>query len=63
MFLVAPLSRVSSVCPCCAQISRLPLKIETLGQVRRKTELEAKLKEIEDAIIIFSKDKVFIAAE
>lgn len=45
------------------QISRLPLKIETMGQVKRKTELEAKLKEIEDAIEIFSKDKVYIAED
>ncbi len=45
----------------CSQIGRLPLKIETLGQVKRKTELEAKLKEIEDAIAIFSKEKVYIA--
>ncbi len=42
-------------------IGRLPLKIETMGQIRRKTELEAKLKELEDAIAIFSRDVVFIA--
>jgi hypothetical protein len=30
-------------------------------KVKRKTELEAKLKEIEDAIAIFSKEKVYIA--
>jgi hypothetical protein len=42
-------------------VGRLPLKIETMGQIRRKTELEAKLKELEDAIAIFSRDVVFIA--
>lgn len=44
-------------------ISRLPLKIETLGQVKRKTELEAKLKELEDAVAIFDKEKVYIAED
>ena len=42
-------------------IARLPLKIETMGQIRRKTELEAKVKELEDAIEIFSRDTVYIA--
>lgn len=38
----------------------LPLRIETLSQVRRKNELEAKLQEIEDAIAVFSKPKVYV---
>ncbi len=42
-------------------IGRLPLKIETMGQVRRKTELETKVKELEDAIEIFSRDVVYIS--
>ena len=39
-------------------LRRMPLVIETQGQVRRKNELDAKLKEIEDAIVIFSREKV-----
>ncbi len=42
-------------------IARLPLKIETMGQIRRKNELEAKVKELEDAIAIFSRETVYIA--
>jgi hypothetical protein len=30
-------------------------------QIRRKTELEAKVKELEDALVIFNREKVFIA--
>ena len=42
------------------QLSKMPLVIETHGQVRRKNDLDAKLKEIEDAIAIFSREKVFV---
>ena len=42
------------------QLRRMPLVIETQGQVRRKNDLDAKLKEIEDAIVIFSRDKVYV---
>lgn len=45
------------------QIFRLPLVIETAGQVRRKNALEAKLKEIEDAIAIFDRPHVFVQDE
>ena len=44
------------------QLSSLPLHVETPGQVRKKNLLEAKMKEIEDAILIFDRPKVFIAA-
>lgn len=43
-----------------AQIQRLPLTIETPGQIRRKNDLDAKYKEVEDAIKIFSRPKVFV---
>mmetsp|Transcript_20520 Transcript_20520/g.72528 ORF Transcript_20520/g.72528 Transcript_20520/m.72528 type:complete len:312 (-) Transcript_20520:164-1099(-) len=42
------------------QIFRLPLVIETAGQVRRKNALEAKLKEISDAIGIFDRPAVYV---
>lgn len=42
------------------QLRRMPLVVETQGQVRRKNELDAKLKEIEEAIVIFSREKVFV---
>lgn len=44
------------------QIHRLPLRIETIGQRRRKDALDDKAKEVEEAIAIFSKEKVFVAA-
>ena len=40
-------------------LARMPLKIETPGQVRRKAELDAKVKELEDAIDIFSHNSEF----
>lgn len=42
------------------QIQRLPLTIETPSQIRRKNALDAKFKEVEDAIKIFSRNKVFV---
>ena len=42
------------------QMRRLPLRIETPSQIRRQAALEAKLKEVEDAIKIFSREKVFV---
>lgn len=42
------------------QMQRLPLTIETPSQIRRKNALEAKFKEVEDAIKIFSRQKVFV---
>lgn len=42
---------------------KMPLHIETAGQVRRKADLEGKLREIEDAIVIFSRDRVLVASD
>jgi hypothetical protein len=44
------------------RMNTLPLRIETLNQIRRKNELEAKLQEIEDAIKVFDRAKVYVAA-
>lgn len=44
-----------------ARMNRLPLRVETLSQVRRKNELEEKLHEIEDAIKVFDRTKVYVA--
>jgi hypothetical protein len=41
----------------------LPLRIETLSQIRRKNALESKMQEIEDAIKIFDRPKVFMLPE
>ncbi len=38
----------------------LPLRIETLSAIRRKEDLERRLKEIEDAQKIFSRPKVLV---
>ena len=42
-------------------IQRLPLTLVTLSQIRRKNDLEAKIREVEEAITIFSREKVYIA--
>ncbi|KAH9156282.1 hypothetical protein AeRB84_001821 [Aphanomyces euteiches] len=42
------------------QMLALPLRIETLSQIRRKEAIEAKMQEIEDAIKVFDKPKVFM---
>lgn len=42
-------------------LRNLPMICDTLGLKRKKTELEAKLQEIEDALVIFSRSKVYIA--
>lgn len=42
------------------QINKMPLSCDTFGLKRKKGLLEAQLKEIEDAIKIFSRPKVFI---
>ena len=44
-----------------AQLQKLPLHVETQSQMKRKAELEGKMKEIEEAIAIFSRTKVFIS--
>lgn len=41
-------------------IQGLPLRIETPSAIRRKDELERRLKEIEDAFKIFSRPKVIV---
>jgi hypothetical protein len=41
-------------------IRRLPLRIETLSQIERQNTLLEKLKEIEGAIKIFSRNPVYI---
>lgn len=43
-----------------AELRSLPLRCDTLRVQQRKTQLEVKLAEIEDAIKIFSRQKVFI---
>lgn len=42
---------------------KLPLMCETPGQIRRKEALEAKMKEVEDAIRIFSRSRVLVREE
>eukprot|EP00937_MAST-01D_sp_MAST-1D-sp2_P005898 g5898.t1 len=42
------------------QLMKLPLRVETASQQRKKAELEGKMKEIEEAVAIFSREKVFI---
>ena len=42
------------------ELSKLPLTVETPSLMRRKNELERKIEEIEAAIKIFSRPKVFI---
>lgn len=44
-------------------INRLPILCDTITLQKRKTELENKMKEIEDAIKIFSRKKVMIAEQ
>ncbi|CEG35535.1 Enkurin domain [Plasmopara halstedii] len=44
------------------RINTLPLRIETLSQIRRKNDLEAKVREIEGAIKVFDRPKVYVAA-
>jgi hypothetical protein len=44
-------------------LEKLPFVVETPSMRRRLEELEAKLKEIENAIKIFSKPKVFVTLE
>lgn len=43
------------------QMNHLPLRIETPSQIRRKCALEVKLQEIEDAIRVFDRAKVYVA--
>lgn len=43
------------------QLMKMPLNIHTLAQKQRQEQLEGQLKEIESAILIFNKPKVYIA--
>ena len=42
---------------------RLPLNIVTASQRKRKSALDARLQELQDAIHIFSRAKVYIAKD
>jgi hypothetical protein len=42
-------------------LKALPIVIETPSAVRRKNELEARLKEIEEAQRVFARPKVLVA--
>jgi Calmodulin-binding len=41
-------------------LQRMPVVVETLSQVKHKTQLERKLNEIEEAKRIFSRPKVLV---
>jgi len=43
-------------------LRRLPLRIETASQIQRQNGLLDKVKEIEDAIKVFSRSPVYISA-
>jgi enkurin domain-containing protein 1 len=45
------------------KLQALPLVVEVLRMRRRKEQLESQLKEVEEAIAIFSRPKVYVAAE
>eukprot|EP00602_Paraphysomonas_sp_CaronLab_P003942 CAMPEP_0185018450 /NCGR_PEP_ID=MMETSP1103-20130426/1168_1 /TAXON_ID=36769 /ORGANISM="Paraphysomonas bandaiensis, Strain Caron Lab Isolate" /LENGTH=292 /DNA_ID=CAMNT_0027548263 /DNA_START=87 /DNA_END=965 /DNA_ORIENTATION=+ len=46
---------------CLRQLERMPFVVETPSMKRRQDELEGKLREIDKAIEVFSKDKVYVA--
>ncbi len=49
------------VCVCvCRALQGLPIIIETPSAIRRKNELEQRLREIEDATKVFSRPKVLV---
>ena len=41
-------------------LQSLPLKIETLGQIRRRDEMERRMREIEEGLKVFSRPKVLV---
>lgn len=45
------------------QLNALPVRVDTLRVKTTKAELERKLSEIEDAIKIFSRPKVFVKVD
>ena len=46
---------------CMAQLQRLPFVIETPSLRKKQNDLESKLREIENALSIFSRPKVYVA--
>lgn len=48
---------------CISQLSKMPIAIETLSLKEKQHSLECKLKEIDNAINLFSKPKVFISRD
>ena len=38
----------------------LPLKIETVGQIRRRDELERRMREIDEGLKVFARPKVLV---
>ena len=49
-----------SLAECKKQLGQMPLLIETHGQVKRKQVLDDKMRELEEAVKIFSRTKVFV---
>ena len=45
------------------ELFSMPLTVQTLAHKKKKNALEAKLKEIEDAVKIFNRPKVFISMD
>ena len=45
------------------ELMGLPLRCETVGRRRKKAELEGKLKDLEEAVALFSKRTVYITME
>jgi hypothetical protein len=45
------------------QLRSLPFNVETPSQIKRQADLEGKLREIERAVGLFSKPKVFVALD
>ena len=45
------------------QLQHMPFIVETPSAQRKKLALEDKLKEIEDAVALFSRTKVFVKVE
>lgn len=41
-------------------LQSLPLKIETVGQIRRRDEMEKRMREIEEGLRVFSRPKVVV---
>lgn len=44
------------------QIQKLPIVIETPSMIRHRNELEARMREIEDAFKVFRRPKVLVQA-